>query len=436
VAGRDDPLEGVLAYPLMHAMFGRRSRRFGLGMEIPTGPLAFTSRHAPVPLSDLERSMLVAAGTGVSGFHWGVPFAPNRPTELASAAVRFTGRTGPTAGGFGTMALFHTSDDGTYLTNTRDVQPGSVREFDGEVDAAERIISVCREHTVRLSDRRLDVPPTSTHFLEPNLWMANAPGSTMFLPVAEASEQFLATLGILIGSGYVIMDDDAKRPAGDLDRFVRSGLLDDGHPFPLSVIQQVVYEGNSAELAFMAHNIVLTMQAMGLGGLFYSGVSRWSLLGALADEGVHGLGFRFVEDERWTTPNPVGLDGHYESLSPPYYPDMRAAVEAFVERKFGHGGSYDPDVPGAWKDSAAVKKTVTPYSEEFVDCMAEIAEYVYRKHGKFPGTITTIVLNGIVQAQHIDTEFYDAHYQQGAYLQTHAEHMDTWHGDDPVAGPG
>jgi hypothetical protein len=33
-----------------------------------------------------------------------------------------------------------------------------------------------------------------------------------------------------------------------------------------------------------------------------------------------------------------------------------------------------------------------------------------------------------VQAQHIDLEFYDAHYRDGAYLDTHRQHMARWHG--------
>jgi hypothetical protein len=140
-----------------------------------------------------------------------------------------------------------------------------------------------------------------------------------------------------------------------------------------------------------------------------------SALGAYADDGVAGLGFRFVEDERWLTPNPVGLDGFYEALCPPYYPDMHAAVHAFVDRKFGVGGAYDPATPGPWRESASVKRTVTPYSNEFVDCMAEIAQYIYEKYGKFPGTRSTIMLPGFVQAHHVDTDFYDTHYQEGSY---------------------
>jgi hypothetical protein len=169
------------------------------------------------------------------------------------------------------------------------------------------------------------------------------------------------------------------------------------------------------------------MQAMGLGGLYFNGIDAGSVLGAHREAGIAGLGFRFVEDDRWITPNPVGIDGIYEALCPPYHPDMHAAVEAFVDRKFGEGGAYDPAGDGPWRDSARVKGSVSPYRAEFVDCLSEVARYIHDKHGKFPGTRSTIVLPGYVQAHHLDPDFYDAHYRDGAYLRTHAEHMERWH---------
>ena len=39
-------------FPLVDALFGRRSRRFALGGEIPDGPLAYRSGQEPVPLRD------------------------------------------------------------------------------------------------------------------------------------------------------------------------------------------------------------------------------------------------------------------------------------------------------------------------------------------------------------------------------------------------
>jgi hypothetical protein len=424
------PMTELLGFPLMEAIFGRRSRRFGLGMEIPSGPLAFKSRSAPYPLSQRERAILVAAATGVSGWHFGLPFSPARPTEHANPTVRFTGRTAPTAAGIGTPILFYTDDDGTYVTNTRDVVPTGPEEPMTVEDQVERAIAVCEDHTVQLTTERLDLPSTPGHMLDPNLWMANAPGSMLVMPMGDASEEFLGLLAIFVAHGYLIVDDQAKQPAGQLAPFLRSGLLDEDKKFPLSVLEQMTYEANCTELAFMAHNVILTMQAMGLGGLYYSGLNRWSVLGAFAEEGVKGLGFRFVEDERWTVPNPVGLDGVLEGLCPPYYQDMRAAVQAFVERKFGPGGAYNPDTGGPWRHSAEIKRGVKPYGDELVDCLGEIAQYVYDKYGKFPGTPTTVVLPGFVQANHIDTDYYDAHFLPGAYLDTHAAHLQRWHGED------
>jgi hypothetical protein len=195
----------------------------------------------------------------------------------------------------------------------------------------------------------------------------------------------------MLRHGVMVVDHETGEPAGNLEPFVRSGLLDPAKRLPIAELLSDVHESLCVELAFMGHNIVLMLQALGLGGLYFNGVDLLGVLGAYAGDGITGLGFRFVEDDRWVTPNAVGLEGVYEALCPPNHPDMRTAVEAFVERKFGPGGAYDPDTPGPWRDSARVKKTVAPYSAEFVDCMAEVSQYIYDKYGKFPGIRSTIV---------------------------------------------
>jgi hypothetical protein len=427
---RPSRTQSLLEFPLLQALLGRRARRFGLGMELPSGPLAFTSDHDPLPLSELERTILVAAATGVTGWSFGVPYGPRTPDAHGEFTLRFTGRTAPTAAGLGTPALFFTDDDGCYATRTRDVRPAlSLGDGTGEAAWAQ-VLDVCRAHTIRVRDGRLDLPIAPPHVLPPNLWWANAAGSTLFMPVADASEICLGLMALMIRHGVMVVDGDSGEPAGNLAPFVRSGLLDPAKRLPLAELQADVHECACLELAFMGHNIVLTMQALGLGGLYFNGMDPASVLGARAAEGIAGLGFRFVEDERWVVPNAVGLDGVYEALCPPYYPDMRAAVEAFVARKFGPEGAYDPDAPGPWRDGARVKATVAPYDAEFVDCLSEVARYVHAKHGKFPGTRSTIVLPGFVQAHHLDLDFYDTHYGAGAYLETHAEHRTRWHGEE------
>src|SRR5215216_6631616 len=77
-------LQDVLQFPLLEALYGRRARRFSLGASIPDGPLAFTSQHDPVPLSELEQMLLLTAAAGNTGWHYMIMrharYAPTSPT--------------------------------------------------------------------------------------------------------------------------------------------------------------------------------------------------------------------------------------------------------------------------------------------------------------------------------------------------------------------
>jgi len=167
---------------------------------------------------------------------------------------------------------------------------------------------------------------------------------------------------------------------------------------------------------------------MGLGGWLFTGINPASAMGAFAEQGIPGLGFRFVRRADWPAPNPVGLDGHFEGYCPPYFPDMHAAARQLVRVKFGPGGTYDPETPGPFSRTGEVKGRVKPYSEEFIACLGAMAQYIYDTYGRFPATVPTIVMRVCVQAHHLDTDFYDAHFQKGAYLDTHAQHLERWHG--------
>jgi hypothetical protein len=116
-----------------------------------------------------------------------------------------------------------------------------------------------------------------------------------------------------------------------------------------------------------------------------------------------------------------------EAFCPPHYPNMRAAVEAVCERKFGPAGPFNPETPGPWKDSRRVRSAAQVHDERFRECIALQSQYIYDTFGKFPGTVPSIFAMQYLQAQHIDLEFYDTFYRKGAYLQTHARHMEDWH---------
>jgi hypothetical protein len=67
-AGEPDADGGLAGYPLLDALRGRRSRRFGMGMKIPDGPFAYESRHEPLPLTEAEEAALAFAACGVTGY--------------------------------------------------------------------------------------------------------------------------------------------------------------------------------------------------------------------------------------------------------------------------------------------------------------------------------------------------------------------------------
>jgi hypothetical protein len=224
-------------------------------------------------------------------------------------------------------------------------------------------------------------------------------------------------------NGYVIFDDINQEQIPGIERF--KGIADIENPLPLSFIELWSFGECNTELVTSAYAGALMLQAMGLGGWMYNGVNPFSVLGAMDPE--IGLGFQYDEDEHWPFPNPTGLPGIFEAFCPPNYPDTRSAVEAVVQRKFGKGGPFNPETPGPWKDSPTIRGSARKYSVEFIDCVSLMAQYIYDRFGKFPGTMPSVLAFIYLQAFHIDLEFYDKFYKPGAYLQTHAEHMKNWH---------
>src|SRR5439155_18628223 len=101
----EQALQDLLQFPFVAALFGRRSRRFFRGAEIPDGPLAFKSRHEPLPLSETERLLILTALSGVTGWHNSITrherYAPHMSNYLGSAS----GRTFPSAAGLHTSEL-------------------------------------------------------------------------------------------------------------------------------------------------------------------------------------------------------------------------------------------------------------------------------------------------------------------------------------------
>jgi hypothetical protein len=393
-ATQTEALRELATFPLVEALFGRRSRRFALGDEIPDGPLAYRSGHEPVPLSDLERMLVLSAMGGTTGWHYSITRHARYAPHLSNYAAGAAGRTFPSAAGFHTAELFFTDDSGVYFFPTRDA--GALVDPATDQVTPELMVERHRPRLRKLSDKRLYLPPEEPYLEGHNTWCVNVPGSLLVIPVADIAQHLLAILCFFTQNGYAIYDDINRRKIPRLEQF--SGLVDVEEPYPLTFTEQYTLTEATAELACACYAGMLLLQAMGLGGWMFDGIDRFTMLGASGNPEVPGLGFRYDTDERWSTPNPTGREGVFEAYCPPHHPDMPAAVEAFAQRKFGPGGSFHRDTPGAWSDSPGVRGSAQVHDEAFKACVALQAQYIFDTFGKFPGTVPTLFIMNYVQA--------------------------------------
>jgi hypothetical protein len=423
-AAEDEALEALLRVPFVDALFGRRSRRFLRGAEIPDGPLAFKSAHEPQPLSETERLLILTALSGVTGWHNSITRHERYAPHLSNYPAAAGGRTFPSAAGFHTSELIFTDDSGTYIVESRDAAPEVERGADGIAPLRE-LLRAHAPRVRRIAGERLWIPPREPYMEGHNSWVANRPGSLLAFPIGDVAQHAIANLCFFAQNGYAIFDDVHGERVPGLDAF--RDLVDVDDPLPLTFLDQYSLTECTAELSSATYAGALMQQAIGLGGWMFNGIDRLTVLGASGDPDVPGLGFRYDTDERWALPNPTGREGVFTAFTPPHFPDLRAAVEAFCARKFGTGGPFHPETPGPWRDAARVRSSAQVHDERFRELIALQAQYVYDRFGKWPGTVPSVFVLMYLQTHHLDFDYYDHHFEPGAYLRTHAEHQARWH---------
>jgi hypothetical protein len=423
-----DLLNKVWDYPLFEALYGRRSRRFGLGFEMTEGPFKYKSQRAPMPLSDFEEALLVAAGVGFSGI---ALWDQSRPLPYRAG----DGRTFPSTSRGRRTALFFTNDQGVYVIDPAVASTSKVREIE-TADEREKVLALYRKHRKTLKQGRLDiprrVPPLSGH----NLWDSNMPGSTLFIPVCDVSFALIGLIAQFVdsrlerfaakdGRGMYIVDDrNGFRPAGT-EKWAKNGFLDERNILPLSHLERQACYFMFSEPAVICQNMFLTTEAMGIGG--------WMHCGFLSREVFEALGFTItVPSETPVLANPVGLDGIFQAYCPPYFSSMDAAVDAVLiplsRKSSGSPESAQPPgpVPYLMSDGEHRNGTVE-ISDEGIACTKAICNYIYETYGRFPGALDAMHLMWFLQAHHLDTDYYDNFFRPGVYGHTHAAHLATWH---------
>ncbi|MHC4678226.1 MAG: hypothetical protein ACYTEK_05955, partial [Planctomycetota bacterium] len=121
-------------FGLMDALLGRRSRRFFMGANIPDGVFKFKSKKEPMPLSEMEKLLIVAACGTNTGWHNMIYRGETYAPHLSNYAGASGGRVFPSAAGFETSMTFFTDDEGVYVLENRDVPPIAERSKEGTLD--------------------------------------------------------------------------------------------------------------------------------------------------------------------------------------------------------------------------------------------------------------------------------------------------------------
>jgi len=391
------------------------------------GPFKYKSQGTPLPLSEIEEALLVAAGVGFSGI---ALWDQSRPLPYRAGDAR----TFPSTSRGRRTALFFTNDQGVHVIDPAAPAASKLREVETP-DERDKVLSLYRENRKTLQHGRLDiarrVPPLSGH----NLWVSNMPGSTLFMPVCDVSSSLIGLIAQFVdqrlerfaaknGPGMNIVDDrHGFRPAGT-EAWVKNGFLDENSVMPLSHVERQACYYIFSEPAAICQNMFLATEALGIGG--------WMHCGFLSREVFEALGFTTIVPHAGPVlANPVGLDGVFQAYCPPYFSNMDAAVDAVLNPLLRPGAASAKSVqPGPvpyLMSDAEHRDGAVEISDEGIACTKAVCNYIYETYGRFPGTLDAMHLMWFLQAHHLDTDYYDKFFRPGAYGRTHADHLKVWH---------
>jgi hypothetical protein len=442
-SGHESVTSRAATYPLMDALLNRRSRRFGAGMRLNGGPLAYQSARPPQPLSIDEQAALAFAACGITGYALGdLPYQTGDLPEAGGGniLIHFIGRTAPSGDAAHCVTLFVIDDHGAWmLRRPQDFARAEIADL-VRLAHEHRLVELYERSRVQIADRRLAVPPELPYALSFNKWSANQPGTTTFLPVAELTALAInVTLAAFSEeSGYFLLDErNGFRPAG-VAKFARSKgghLYDDpsaSRLATLEIAESWLYEFTAIEQGAMLQNLGLMAAALGVGGFPYFAAHPFIWLQTLGfrmeqprlsrTSGAHPLMKLIMRALSKDPPVPTAVgfehDGHVliKPFCPPYYRTMEEAVLAFVDYKCapGRGTQADGGAATAWRDGAAVQQAIPRPSDRAIAATIACCDYVYRRYGRFPrncGPFRTVLA---YQAHHLDMDFYARFYRPGA----------------------
>lgn len=464
-------LRELFTYPLMSAIFDRRTRRVARGTSIPSGPISYTSSNKPAPLSPLEEAVLIVC-TGLTG----AVTTHDVPAKNADGSDRFSAplinilaRSASSIDNAHAVSFFLINDDGTWLIKQHRNREALalLSQFPPRWEdwTESHWISAATALKHRLYKERLDFPRHWPYYFIWNRQLSNRPGTTILLPIVDLTRQMINVIISLLseedGQRPLFIDDWQRfRPKGFLDwgawfasllgfvppisyqiiggaRRARGGWLNTDYPAPLGFAGTL---RTDYETFFQLQNLMLIAQGMGLGAWLHAAVGSPYVFERDPSKGKFGIEFRMQKPKKWrrwpplptTLDNPIGIDGVLESLTPPYVKSMDAAVDQVIEEKYGPTGTYgDNTIFGrAYKQGGNgeqfLKMANQRPSAEAVKYTKEICNYIWDTYGRFPAHSNAFHLPGVwLQFSHLEMEFYDKYFDPALYKRQ-AAHHDMW----------
>ncbi|MDX1636770.1 MAG: hypothetical protein R3281_02295 [Balneolaceae bacterium] len=436
---------------LLSILRGRRSRRFGLGMEMESGPMAYRSRREGVPLTEEEEAILTFAACGITGHALGdlVYERGEGGTIMAGLA----GRTVPSGDAIQTCSLIVMNPEATYyIKHPQDFAANEITEL-VELAEQQEYVDIYRRSRVKIRDGRT-APPVEPFFnINCNRWSLYDPAATYFLPVLDLTLMYINALLEMFNehNGLYPLDERAGfRPAG-VKQFARSRgghLVDDPaeeHVITIQQLETLVTEFVTAESGMIIQNLGLMTQAMGLGGFAHWAAHYYGWFKVLGFRMTEmrasrylGMGWLYrllarLLNRDHPVPLVQGLDAPdgtplLEPLCPPNCDSMEDAVHAVVDMKWGDRGIFREGAShGAWREPSSISDAAPAPGEATIEATVAYCSYLYERYGRFPAYQPPLRTLLGFQVNHVDTEFYDKFYRPEALTDLQREHMKNWH---------
>ncbi|MDZ7694757.1 MAG: hypothetical protein U5K69_27170 [Balneolaceae bacterium] len=198
---------------LLAVLRGRRSRRFGLGMEMKSGPMAYQSNHEGLPLTEKEEALLAFAACGITGRALGDLVYENG--EGGTIACR-VGRANGSQRRCHPNLLPDCDEPGSHLLHKTPAgfSPGGDTGT-GRACRAGGIRGALPALPGENSRRPALAPPVEPFFnINCNRWSLYDPAATYFLPVGDFTLMYINALLEIFNEHNGIYPLDERRASG------------------------------------------------------------------------------------------------------------------------------------------------------------------------------------------------------------------------------